>query len=239
MSCATSFSLNLIHIHSELKSSVPECGKLIYSYADDPEKCKHKKLKSTKVAQWKNQVVQEKYKKQRCQAQDNIVYSGKKSQETKFMKPDKPPTHIQSVNSSRNKKPKVKLQEDDRNCQENRRPKKPRTHMRSVINTDNMQIPKPVARRLCKDRYCQSTRCFKKATKGLKTKVPERPRCGDDKNCQSPQFMRSEKSNNAMQLKQPAVNTRKMQPIKRPVEKLSPRCHKYHQSTSTEKNQKC
>ena len=80
----------------------------------------------------------------------------------------KPPTHMWSMTSSRNKKPKVKLQEDDRNCQENMRPKKPRTHMRSVTNTDNMWLPKPLTRRLCKNRYCQSTRCFKKATKGLK-----------------------------------------------------------------------
>ena len=45
VSCAMSISLNAIQIHSELNSSVPECGKLIYSYADDPEKYKHKKLK--------------------------------------------------------------------------------------------------------------------------------------------------------------------------------------------------
>ena len=83
MSCATSISLNLIQIHSELHSSVPECGKLIYSCADDPEKYKHKKPKLTEVVQWKNQFVQENKK--------------------------------QSVTSSRNKKPKVKLQEDDRN----------------------------------------------------------------------------------------------------------------------------
>ena len=162
------------------------------------KKYKCKKLKSRDIVQWKNQVVQEKYKKQECQ-------------ETQFMRPAKPPTHMQSVTSSRNKKPKVKLQEDDRNCQENRKPQKPRTHMRSVTNTNNMWLPKPVTRRLCKDRYCQSTRHFKKAMKGLKTKVPEKPRCGDDKNCQSPQFMRPEKPNNAMQSQHPAVNTRKMQ----------------------------
>ena len=81
VSCATSISLNLIQIHSELNSSVPECTILIYSYADDPEKYKHKKLKSTEIAQWKKQVVQEKYKKQKSQAQVRVC-SGKKSQET-------------------------------------------------------------------------------------------------------------------------------------------------------------
>ena len=133
------------------------------------------------------------------------------------MRPAKPPKYKWWVTSSRNKKPKVKIQEDDRNCQENKRPKKPRSHMKSVTNTDNMQLPKPVTRRLCKDRYCQSTRCFKKATKVLKTRVLERPRCGDDKNCYSSQFLWSKKPNNAMWLKHPAVYTRKMlsDPMKR------------------------
>ena len=131
VSCATSISLNLIQIHSELNASVPDCGQLIYSYADDPEKYKYKRLKSsahicdnasarevqppkgpkmvkTDAAQWKNSGVQEN-KKQRCEAQDNIVCSGKKSQETKLMRAVKPPIHMWSVTSSRNKKPKVKL----------------------------------------------------------------------------------------------------------------------------------
>ena len=60
VSCVTSISLNLIQIHSELNASVPDCGKLIYSCADDPEKCKYKKLKSTEVAQWKNHVYSRK-----------------------------------------------------------------------------------------------------------------------------------------------------------------------------------
>ena len=132
--CVTSISLNLIQIHSELNVSVPDCGRLIYSCADNPEKHKYKTINSsvhiydnasarevqppkepkvvkTEVAQWKNQVNQEKYKKQKCQ-------------EPQFMRPAKPPIHMQSLTNSRNKKPKVKLQEDDRNCQENinRRP---------------------------------------------------------------------------------------------------------------------
>ena len=31
------------------------------------------------------------------------------------------------------------------------------------------------------------------------------------------------------------VEPKKMQPVMQPVKKMSPRCHKYHQSTSTEK----
>ena len=47
VSCATSISLNLIQIHSELNASVPDCGRLIYSFADDSEKYKYKKMKSS------------------------------------------------------------------------------------------------------------------------------------------------------------------------------------------------
>ena len=46
VSCATSISLNLIQIHSALNVSVPDFGQLIYSCADDLERCKHKKMKS-------------------------------------------------------------------------------------------------------------------------------------------------------------------------------------------------
>ena len=43
----------------------------------------------------------------------------------------------------------------DKNCQEN-------INMQSVTNTNAMHLPKPVIRRLCKDKTCQSTRCYKK-----------------------------------------------------------------------------
>ena len=54
----------------------------------------------------------------------------------------------------------------DKNCQENEniemRAKKPKSDMQSMTNTDDMQLPKPAIRRLHKDKYCQSTRCYKK-----------------------------------------------------------------------------
>ena len=43
----------------------------------------------------------------------------------------------------------------DKECQEN-------IKMQSVTNTDNMHLPKPAIRRLCSDKNCQSTRCYKK-----------------------------------------------------------------------------
>ena len=55
----------------------------------------------------------------------------------------------------------------DKNCQENKN-----NVMWSVTNTD-VQLPKPVIRRLCQDKSCQSTRCYKS---------PMRPMY--DKNCQ-------------------------------------------------------
>ena len=56
VSCATTISLKLIQIHSELNVSVPICGKLIYSYADDLAKCKYKKLKSREDACGRTQL---------------------------------------------------------------------------------------------------------------------------------------------------------------------------------------
>ena len=53
----------------------------------------------------------------------------------------------------------------DKNCQENIRPRKPRSHMQSVTNNTDVQLPKPTVpyeySRLCKDKNCQSTRCYK------------------------------------------------------------------------------
>ena len=100
VSCATSISLNLIQIHSELNSSLPKCGKLIYSCADDQNK------------------------KQKCQAQV-IVFSGKKSQETQFKQPAKEKwSNEQKIKYK--KKNQVYMEEDqksqvpicvDKNCQ--------------------------------------------------------------------------------------------------------------------------
>ena len=64
--CATSIDLNLIQPHSELNDRVPDCGRLIYSCADDPDKHKYNRVKTkaskTEVTQWKNLDVQEENK---------------------------------------------------------------------------------------------------------------------------------------------------------------------------------
>ena len=129
------------------------------------------KLVKTDVAQWKNSVIQEN-KKQGCQAQDNIVCSDKKSQENQFMRQAKPPICMWSVTSSRNKKSKVKLQVDARNCQENvnRRPTKSQLNNEKNCQSRCFKSPRiPV----CIDKKCPST--MKKVC--------------SDKNCLETQFM--------------------------------------------------
>ena len=88
-----------------------------------------------------------------------------------------------------------------------------RQSVKPVMKNKDGQSRKPATETkssLCRDRYRQSTKCFKKDTKCLNRKTPEKTRCGDDKNCQSPQFMRPEQPNNAMWLKHQAVNIRKI-----------------------------
>ena len=118
-----------------------------------------------------------------------------KNCQTTNMQPVKPPIHMWSVTKSRNKKlvgsasdknceaticyKKQKKSEyddfqsqslmcSDKNCQEN-------INMQPVMPEMDMWLPKPAVlyqyRRLCNDKNCQSTRCYKKRNY--------------DKNCQS------------------------------------------------------
>ena len=52
-------------------------------------------------------------------------------------------------------------------------PKKPNNVMRSVTNTEDVWLPKPAIKSICRDKNCQSTRCYRS---------PRRPKY--DKNCQ-------------------------------------------------------
>ena len=76
------------------------------------------------------------------------------------------------------KKSKNQVQRSyDKNCQAEKyvhmQPKKPNNVMRSVTNTEDRHSAKLQIRRLCRDKNCQSTRCYRS---------PRRPKC--DKNCQ-------------------------------------------------------
>ena len=173
LSCKTSLSLNLIHPCSNL-DQIPHCDSLICSNVDHPMKKKSKKRAQRKYL---NQCVLQENKslpsKQEYKADVNIkddkncqinrsplkskMYEDKKCQDTMCEYDD-------SKSQSTMKKC------SDRNCQENEniemRPKKPKSHMQSITNTDDMQLPKPAVlykyRRLYNDKNCQSTRCYKK-----------------------------------------------------------------------------
>ena len=60
VSCATSIDLNLIQLHSELNSRVPDYGRLIYSCADDPGKPKYKRMMSNVNICDKNNCISKK-----------------------------------------------------------------------------------------------------------------------------------------------------------------------------------
>ena len=75
----------------------------------------------------------------------------------------------QAENNMCSKKPKSQVQRSyDKNCQADKS-----NVMRSVTNTEDMHLTKPAIRRLCRDKNCQSTRCYRS---------PRRPKY--DKNCQ-------------------------------------------------------
>ena len=88
------------------------------------------------------------------------------------MRPAKPPIHMQSVTSSIYKKPKVKLQEDDRNCQENINRRLTKLQLNDEKSCQSRCFKSP-RRQVCDDKKCSST--VKKVY--------------SDKNCQEIQFM--------------------------------------------------
>ena len=74
ISCAASINLNLIQIHNQLDTKIPDCTGLVYSSADDPYKHQYKEKQNAKKP----------------------VFNDKKNQET-HMQPQKPcqETHMQ------------------------------------------------------------------------------------------------------------------------------------------------
>ena len=96
----------------------------------------------------------------------------------KDMQPEKPAKDnklqkLKEDDKSYQSRKNVKSKDDrllcsDKNCQEIKRPRKPRSNMQSVTKETDMQLPKPA--RLYSDKNCQSTRCY-----SLKKKCPVRP----------------------------------------------------------------
>ena len=149
--------LNLIQPHIELNDRVPDCGRLMYSCADDPDKHTYKKAKpeasKTEVTQWKNQDVQKENKQQKCQTPSSIVFNNKNCQAEKSvnMQPKKPKKDMQSNGSAMLIQYKMlKKWEDDKNCQIN---------------------GKPMKSKVCADKKCQATKYYKERDKNYQTNV--------------------------------------------------------------------
>ena len=103
-----------------------------------------------------------------------------------YSKADMPKKHrnksCQAESKMCSKKSKSQIQRSyDKNCQAEKYvhmwPKKPNKVIRSVTKEENtdVQLTKPAIRRLCRDKNCQSTRCYGNIS-------PRRLKC--DKNCQ-------------------------------------------------------
>ena len=67
-------------------------------------------------------------------------------------------------NDSKSQSP-AKYMCSDKNCQEIKRPRKPRNVMWSVTKETDMQLPRLA--RLCSDKNCQSTRCYRSPRRPL------------------------------------------------------------------------
>ena len=87
VSCATSLDLRLIQPYSKLNASIPDCGKLIFSSADHPNKYQNKMIESsssvfkvpeTEVNQYVTQEVQDENKQQQCPAQTDTMLQKRK-----------------------------------------------------------------------------------------------------------------------------------------------------------------
>ena len=106
VSCATSLELGLIQLHSVFNESVPDCGRLLYSEADHPNKSNYQNIESsssvsdnayatevqstivpdvtaTEVNQCVTQMGQGKNKLMQCPAQDDTDLQDKKCQKVK------------------------------------------------------------------------------------------------------------------------------------------------------------
>ena len=117
VSCATSIALGLIHTHRNL-DEVPEEGSLTYSIADMPKKQKNKNCQAENVNMWpvKSQIDMQLKKNMPLHKEKKYEYDDFKSQSTK---------------------------EDDKNCQEIRRPKMPESVMWSVTKEENTDVQLP------------------------------------------------------------------------------------------------
>ena len=96
VSCATSINLNLIQLHNELDTNIPDCTRLYYSSADKPKANQEKK----------NKV-------------DHTANCDKNCQDTDLWAQMSATKHKQTVIYSKKNKPSIPIrnQEKNKNCQ--------------------------------------------------------------------------------------------------------------------------
>ena len=132
LSCATSIELGLIHLHTKL-DEVPEEGSLIYSKADMPKKQRNKS----------------------CQAESNMC-SKKLEIKSRNKKPMGSSKNCKVIICENSESKSQVPSSDDKNCQADKN-----NVMQSVTNTDDRCSTKPEIKSICRDKNCQSTRCYK------------------------------------------------------------------------------
>ena len=155
VSCATGINLNLIQIHNELDTNIPDCARLYYSPAN--------KLRTNQEQQKKADRATKCDKN----CQDPNLTAQMPARKHKWTT-----THPKENNSSI----PIRNQDDDKNCQHKgvkgikSTDAKHQMTRESVFYDKNCQeinmgtvhsIPQAYSR-LCQDQTCQSTRCSKK-----------------------------------------------------------------------------
>ena len=155
VSCATSINLNLIQLHNELDTNIPDCTRLYYSSADKAGANQEKKEKI-----------------------DHTANCHKNCQDTDLWAQKPVRKHKQIMTDSKKNKSSIPIrnQENDKNCQYKCVKRIKGTDSKhqmtgetvfyykncQEINTWTMHSIPQTYRRLCQNQTCQSTRCSKK-----------------------------------------------------------------------------
>ena len=138
VSCPTSLDLRLIQPHSELNASIPDCERLIFSNADNPNKYQNKKIESsssvfkvpeTEVNQYVTQEVEDENKQQQCPAQNDTVLQKRKCHKVKST----------NMRSQKLKNCAIRYKTESKEDQIDMLPHKPATKVKN-------QVKKPIKR---------------------------------------------------------------------------------------------
>ena len=138
VSYATSINFNLIKIHSELDTSVPDCTRLFYSCAHDPDKHQYRKHQADRNCQTKMWPE----------------------------KPSMKNMNMQSVTNSKNNKWSIPIrkQENDKNCQFRCVNERVQTDQCVMTQSVNIQWKQCVLTKTVKKPICSQWSQFQKST---------------------------------------------------------------------------